>query len=66
MRYLLDTTVVSALRVHGRHRSVEHWAISVPARDLFVTAMTIAEIERGGVAKERTDAGHELTAPSAR
>lgn len=55
MRYVLDTNVVSALRVRGRHRSVEAWAVSVPAADQFVTALTIAEIERGVVAKERTD-----------
>ncbi|MFD4421341.1 type II toxin-antitoxin system VapC family toxin [Agromyces sp. NPDC058484] len=56
MRYVLDTNVVSALRVRGRSPSVEAWAASIPASDLFVTATTIAEIERGVVAKERADA----------
>lgn len=55
MTYLLDTNVVSALRVRGRHPSVEAWAVSVPVGDQYVTAMTIAEIERGVVAKERSD-----------
>lgn len=55
MRYLLDTNVVSALRVRGRHPSVETWAASVPLGDQFVSAFTIAEIERGVIAKERTD-----------
>ncbi|MFC9839936.1 type II toxin-antitoxin system VapC family toxin [Rhodococcus sp. NPDC127530] len=55
MKYVLDTNVVSALRVRGRNRSVEVWAASVPVADQFVTAMTIAEIERGVVAKERSD-----------
>ncbi|KSZ56140.1 addiction module protein [Rhodococcus pyridinivorans KG-16] len=55
MKYVLDTNVVSALRVRGRNRSVEVWAASVPVADLFVTAMTIAEIERGVVANERSD-----------
>jgi len=55
VKYVLDTNVVSALRVRGRNRSVEVWAASVPVADLFVTAMTIAEIERGVVAKERSD-----------
>lgn len=54
-QYVLDTNVVSALRVRGRNRSVETWAASVPVADQFVTATTIAELERGVVAKERAD-----------
>lgn len=57
MRYVLDTNVVSALRVRGRHPAVEVWAASVPVADQYVTALTIAEIERGVVAKERSDPG---------
>lgn len=55
MSYLLDTNVVSALRVRGRNRPVELWAASVPVGDQFVSAFTIAEIERGVIAKERSD-----------
>lgn len=55
MRYVLDTNVVSALRVRGRSPSVEHWAASVPVVDQFVTATTISEIERGVIAKDRSD-----------
>ena len=56
MRYLLDTNVVSALRIRGRNQRVEAWATSVPVGDQFVSAFTIAEIERGVIAKERADA----------
>jgi predicted nucleic acid-binding protein len=56
VRYLLDTNVVSALRVRGRHPTVERWASSIPVRDQYVAALTIAEIERGIAAKEREDA----------
>lgn len=56
MRYLLDTNVVSALRVRGRNRPVEAWAAAIPVGDQFVTATTVAEIERGVIAKERSDA----------
>ncbi len=56
MKYLLDTNVVSALRVRGRNRLVEAWAASVPVGDQFVSVFTIAEIERGVIAKERSDA----------
>ena len=55
MRYLLDTNVVSALRVRGREPQVQAWAAPIPVADQFVTALTIAEIERGVVAKARTD-----------
>lgn len=57
MKYVLDTNVVSALRVRGRNRPVELWAASVPLADQFVTATTVAEIERGVIAKERSDPG---------
>lgn len=55
MRYVLDTNVVSALRVRGRNPTVESWAASIPLADQFVTATTIAEIERGVIAQERSD-----------
>lgn len=54
-QFVLDTNVVSALRVRGRHPEVEEWAAAVPVADQFVCALTITEIERGVVAKERTD-----------
>jgi toxin FitB len=56
VRYILDTNVVSALRVRGRNPQVEAWSASVPLADQFVSAFSIAEIERGVIAKERTDA----------
>ncbi len=56
MKYLLETNVVSALRVRGRNQPVELWAASVPVGNQFVSAFTIAEIERGVIAKERSDA----------
>mgnify|MGYP001157977535 CR=1 FL=1 len=55
MTYLLDTNVVSALRKPDRNPRVRAWAVSIPPAELFVAANTIAEIERGVVAKERTD-----------
>lgn len=55
MSHVLDTNVVSALRVRGRNPAVEAWAASVSVTDLFVTATTISEIERGVVSRERTD-----------
>jgi predicted nucleic acid-binding protein len=46
VRYLLDTNVVSALRVRGREPEVQAWAAAIPVTDQFVTALTVAEIER--------------------
>lgn len=53
--YVLDTNVVSALRVPARHPRVARWAEGVPASDLYVTAFTVAEIERGVRRKESSD-----------
>lgn len=55
MNYVLDTNVISALRVRGREPRVEAWVATVPVTDLYVTALTMAEIEKGVTAKERTD-----------
>ena len=55
MTYVLDTNVVSALRVPGRHPAVAVWADSVDVSEQFIAATTLAEIERGVIAKERTD-----------
>ena len=55
MNYVLDTNVVSALRVRGRHQPVEAWAASIPVGDMFITAITVAEIERGVIARQRSD-----------
>ena len=54
-RYLLDTNVVSALRSPRRHPRVAQWAAQQQIADLFICAFTVAEIERGIVAKERSD-----------
>jgi len=50
MRYLLDANVVSELRKAGTLKidaNVARWAGSVDAGDLFVSAITLMEIERG-------------------
>lgn len=51
----MDTNVVSALRVAGRHPAVDAWAAAIPISDLYITAFTVAEIERGVYRKEATD-----------
>ncbi|WP_230625811.1 type II toxin-antitoxin system VapC family toxin [Cupriavidus necator] len=58
MMFILDTNVVSELRKarHGKADShVVQWADSVAAADLFVSAITIHELEIGVLLAERRD-----------
>ena len=45
--YLLDTNVVSELRRPRPHVAVLEWIADVPAEQLFVSAVTIGEIQAG-------------------
>ncbi len=59
MMYVLDTNVVSELRkikVGKADANVVAWTDSVDAADLFVSAITIMELELGVLAIERKDA----------
>lgn len=59
MMFILDTNVVSELRKvrHGKADiNVTAWAESVDAADLFVSAITILELELGVLSIERKDA----------
>lgn len=59
MMYVLDTNVVSELRKvrHGNaDKNVIAWAESVDAAEVFVSAITIMELELGVLAIERKNA----------
>ena len=59
MMFVLDTNVVSELRKARTGRAdakVMAWAQSVDAADLYVSAITIMELELGVLAIERKDA----------
>ena len=45
--YLLDTNVVSELRRPRPSRAVLDWIADVPAEQLFVSAVTVGEIQAG-------------------
>ncbi|UMR29664.1 type II toxin-antitoxin system VapC family toxin [Massilia sp. MB5] len=45
--YLLDTNVVSELRKHRPHGAVVAWLKSVDAEELFLSAVSIGEIQAG-------------------
>lgn len=59
MMYVLDTNVVSELRkvrLGKADANVTAWTASVDAADLFVSAITIMELELGVLSVERKDA----------
>lgn len=59
MMYLLDTNVVSELRkvrLGKADANVAAWADSIDAAELFVSAITIMELELGVLSIERKDA----------
>jgi len=59
MMYILDTNVVSELRkirAGTADKGVMEWAESVDASELFVSSITIMELELGILSMERKDA----------
>lgn len=59
MMYVLDTNVVSELRkirLGKADKNVTAWAESVDAAELFVSIITVMELELGVLAIERKDA----------
>ena len=58
MKFLLDTNVVSELRKVGDGRAdanVTRWISAQDSSDLFISAITILEIERGILSLQRRD-----------
>ena len=45
--YLLDTNVVSELRRPAPHKAVVLWVASIPAEQLFLSAVSVGEIQAG-------------------
>jgi len=58
MMYLLDTNVVSELRktnTNKADRAVTAWARSIAAESMFLSAISVLELERGTLLMERRD-----------
>lgn len=56
--FVLDTNIISELRKAGTPRlnpGVAAWAQSVSPHQLFLSAITVMELEMGVLAKERSD-----------
>ncbi|KFI32357.1 pilus assembly protein CpaF [Haematobacter missouriensis] len=47
MMYLLDTNVISAVRRPDRAPQVARWLAARPEEELFLSVITLGEIERG-------------------
>ena len=56
IRYLLDTNVVSELRKRKPHGGVAAWLASLRAEQVFVSAVTIGELQSGVELTRRHDA----------
>lgn len=60
MKYLLDTNVVSELRKVGDGKAdpnVTAWISAQDSRDLYISAITVLELERGILSIQRRDIG---------
>ncbi|WP_260963127.1 type II toxin-antitoxin system VapC family toxin [Pseudomonas citri] len=53
--FLLDTNVISELRKPQADKNVQAWARSVSAPSLYVSAITVLELETGILRLERKD-----------
>ncbi len=53
--YVLDTDVVSLLRRPERNPTIAHWYEQQDESELYVSVMTIGEIQRGIVRESRRD-----------
>lgn len=57
--YLLDTDVISGFRKPKPHPKLIAWSQAVGWSNLSISAITVAEIERGAVIAGRSDPAHE-------
>lgn len=55
--YILDTNVISAVRRPDRAPQVAAWLRGRPETDLFLSVITLGEIERGIHQQQRRDPG---------
>lgn len=53
--FLLDTNIVSELRRARPHRGVMNWLATLQPEEIFVSAVTFGEMQRGVEAARRTD-----------
>lgn len=59
--FLLDTDVLFALRKKQRSAPLNNWPLQTRASDMFLSVVTIGEIERGIAGKKRVDPAFAAT-----
>ncbi len=47
MLFLLDTDILSAIRRKQRDQNLEKWLLSINSLDVYISVVTIGEVERG-------------------
>lgn len=55
MPYLLDTDILSAIRRKHRDPNLEKWLRSLNSIDVFLSVVTLGEVERGIILQRRTN-----------
>ena len=55
MPYLLDTDILSAIRRKHRDPNLEIWLRSLNSTDVFLSIVTLGEVERGIILQRRTN-----------
>lgn len=53
--FLIDTDILSALRRRERYPQIAHWMSKQRAGDLYLSVVSIGEIERGIIRQERSN-----------
>ena len=61
MSYLLDTVILSELRKRDRNPGIVTWVRSVRSSDLFLSVVSIGEVERGIALKKGENPEFALT-----
>lgn len=55
MLFLLDTDILSAIRRKQRDQNLEKWLLSINSLDVYISVVTIGEVERGITQQQRNN-----------
>lgn len=55
MLFLLDTDILSAIRRKQRDQNMEKWLLSINSLDVYISVVTIGEVERGITQQQRNN-----------
>jgi len=55
MSFLLDTDILSAIRRKQRDQNLEKWLLSINSLDVYISVVTIGEVERGITQQRRNN-----------